>query len=207
MNTLRALHWAPAVLCLTPLLAGVAHADFNSKTAPHSHPRAAVSASARLDFAVTLGSFLSLQVGSPGATIDTVGFDLASLASPTCTATPLPICFGNGRPVDASTNRSLGVTVKSNAGPVNLKAKVVSALTSGTNTIPMSQIVLVSDTTNLPAPTLPDTDTGTAVNIAPTAFGGRVTHRSANWKFSFANTVATTAGSYTGQVMFIATAP
>jgi hypothetical protein len=201
----------PAVVCLAALAAvvsGAAHADSNITFAPLLNPTRAVSANARLDFAVTLGSFVSLQVGSPGSTIDTVGFDLSSLAPPTCTATPLPICFGNGTAVNATSNPSLAVTVKSNGGQVNLKAQVVTALTSGANTIPMSQIVLSSsDATNLPAPVLPNTGTGAAVNVTPTAFTGKVTDRTATWSFAYANTVSPAAGTYNGQVVFIATAP
>jgi hypothetical protein len=197
-----------AAVCVAAIVAATAQAEQNTTIAPLFNPTRAVSANARLDFAVTLGSFVSLQVGSPGSTIDTVGFDLASLAPPTCTATPLPICFGNGTPVNATTNPSLAVTVKSNGGQVNLKAQVVTALTSGVNTIPMSQIVLTSsDATNLPAPLLPNTGTGATVNVAATAFTGKVTDRTANWSFAYANTVSPAAGTYNGQVVFIATAP
>jgi hypothetical protein len=198
-----------AAVCFAAIAAASVHAELTTATAPLLNPTRAVSASARLDFAVTLGSFLSLQVGSPGSTIDTVGFDLTSLAPPTCTATPLPICFGNGTPVNATTNPSLAVTVKSNGGKVNLQAKVVTALTSGANnTIPMSQIVLTSsDAARLPAPLLPDTNPGASVNVTPTDFSGKVTVQSANWSFAYANTVSPAAGTYNGQVMFIATAP
>lgn len=191
-----------------------AHAESNTTEAPVGNPTAAVSASARLDFAVTLGSFVSLRVGSAGGTIDTVSFDLASLAPPNCTATPLPICFGNGNPVAATTsltaNDTLPVEVKSNGGQVQLNAQVLSPLMSGANTIPMSQIVLTSTDSDLPAPLLPNTGTGVGagyvVSVAPTAFSNKVTNRSASWKFEYANTFVPAAGTYNGQVVFTATA-
>ena len=187
-----------------------ATAERNTTVAPIAVPLSAVSANARLDFAVTQGSFVSLQVGSQGATTDTVSSDLASLVPPTCTATPLPVCFGNGSPVAGTiaSASTLQVIVKSNAGQINLKAQVVTALTSGVNTIPMSQILLTSsDATDLPAPALPDTGTGTSVSVTPTSFSGKVTGRSANWSFAYVNTVSPVAGTYNGQVVFIATSP
>ena len=201
---------ATVLVCISQMLplATTARAESNIAAASLLTPTAAVSASARLDFALTLGSFVSLQVGSPGSTVVTVSFDLASLASPACTATPLSLCFGNAAPVAASTNGILPVIVKSNGGPVKLKATVVTALTSGANTIPMSQLLLSSsDATNLPAPILPNTGDSSWVNVAPTSFAARVTDRTANWSFAYANTVSSPAGSYSGKVMFTATAP
>ena len=196
------------LLLLLQPLAKPAHAESNTANAPQSSPKAAVSATARLDFALTLGSFISLQVGSSGGTVDTVGFDLASLASPACTATPLPVCFGNGTPVAASTHASLPVTVKSNGGQVSLKASVVTPLSNGSSSIPMSQLLLSSsDATHLPAPVVPNTGSGNSVNVAPTSFAAKVTNRTANWSFAYANTVTPMAGIYNGQVLFTATTP
>ncbi|MBC7709346.1 MAG: hypothetical protein H7203_04745 [Rhizobacter sp.] len=72
----------------------------------------------------------------------------------------------------------------------------------------MSQLLLhSSDATNLPAPVLPNTGDSNWVNVAPTSFAAKVTNRTANWSFAYANTVTPMAGSYRGQVLFTATIP
>ena len=122
----------------------------------------------------------------------------------------MPVCFGNGAPVAAAANGVLPVTVRSNAGAVKLMASVKTPLTSeqGADTIPMSQItVSSSDNTNLPAPQIPNLGSGMAVTVTPTDFAGRVTQRSAQWTFAFANTISPTAGRYHGKVVFTATLP
>jgi hypothetical protein len=207
MNTSRVRLADAALGGLLATVCATAAADTHTATAPTTAPKSAVSAASSLDFALTLDRFVSLSVGSNGAA---VGFNLSSLAAPQCSGSPLPVCFGNGTPVAAAANGVLPVTVRSNAGAVKLMASVKTPLTSeqGAETIPMSQIkISSSDAANLPAPQVPNSGNGVAVNVAPSDFGGRVTQRSAQWTFSFANTVSPTAGVYHGKIVFTATLP
>ncbi len=207
MNTSRARFAFVALGGLLATVCATAMADTRTATAPTTAPNASVSAAASLDFALTHDRFVFLSVGSTSAA---VGFNLSSLAAPQCVGSPLPVCFGSGTPVAAAANGVLPVTVRSNAGAVKLMASVKTPLTSeqGAETIPMSQIkISSSDATNLPAPQVPNSGNGVAVNVAPTDFGGRVTQRSAQWTFSFANTISPTAGVYHGKIVFTATLP
>jgi len=189
------------------LVAGVmvVHADTATTQAPLASPSSAVSASVNLKFAVTLGSFVYLRVGSVGATVDTVAFDLASL---TAGCTMGPCTFGTGMAVAASSFGTLPVGVKSKGGVVRLSATATTGLSSGAATIPLSEITIASsDTTNLPAPLVPNSGTSGTVNVTETATGSKLTARSANWTFAYANTVVPSAGTYTGKLTFTATAP
>ena len=185
-------------------------ADTATTTAPLSNAMQAVSASADLRFTVSLGSFVSLRVGTAGATVNTATFDLASLATG-CTAGPCN--FGNGTQVTATYDGGFGasglpVEVMSNGGAVKLSAAATTPLTSGSNSIPLSQIIITSsDAANLPAPLVPDSGISATVNVAETSSGSRITSRSANWTFKYANTIVPAAGAYAGQVTFTAATP
>lgn len=207
MNTRHARFKKCAVSCLLVLNCASAMADTHTSTASASMPKAPVSAASSLDFALTLDRFVSLSVGTSSAP---VSFNLASVATKQCADSALRLCFGDGEPVAAAANGVLPVTVRSNAGTVKLMASVKAPLTSeqGAETIPMSQIkISSSDATNLPAPQVPNSGNGLAVTVAPTDFGGRVTQRSAQWTFAFANTFSATAGVYRGKIVFTATLP
>ena len=207
---MRAPGHSAAIAALFVSCATAVFADTATITAPPSNPTQAVSASADLRFSVSLGSFVSLRVGTPGATVNTATFDLASLATG-CTAGPCN--FGNGTAVAATYDGGFGVAgipveVISNGGAVKLSAAATTPLTSGASSIPLSQITITSsDALNLPAPLVPDSGNGATVNVAETSSGSRITNRSANWTFNYANTIVPAAGSYAGQVTFTAATP
>ena len=71
---------------------------------------------------------------------------------------------------------------------------------AGGSSVPSVQV------TGLPAPVLSNAGS-TAVAVAATAYSGRVTQQTANWTYSFANSVTPAAGRYTGQVTYTAAAP
>ncbi len=189
-----------------------AHADVSTVTNGLLTPFAPISASAKLRFSVTLGSFVSLRVGSPGSTVNTATFDLAPLTAG-CTAAPCK--FGDGSSVAATYDGGYGaaglpVEVKSNAGVVSISAVASSALSNGAQTVPYAQFTIKSsDSTNLPAPMIPEYGAGASagVAIAESSAGSKLTNRSANWTFGYANTVVPAAGTYNGQVTFTASAP
>ncbi len=198
------------------LATGSACADQSSQQAPAAQPNASVSTAARLDFTINIGKFVFFRVGTgayptASGTIDTVAFALQPTI-PGGAVTP-----GNGSNVAVNwsgaapttsvtgTNTSVAVEVRSNGGTVSLTAAMTTALASGANTIPASQIQLATSDANLPAPSVPNTGTGPAVSVVATAFAGLVTQRSANWTVSYANTATPAAGLYTGQITFTAT--
>lgn len=198
------------MLALLTLLAARSHADVTTVTNGVFTPFAPIAASARVRFAVTLGSYVALRVGSTGSTVNTASIDLTTLTTG-CTAAPCQM--GNSVPVGATYDGGFGaaglpVVVRSNAGAVAISAGVVSAQLSGSQSVPFSQITVVSsDSANLAAPAIPDSGNGPTVTVAETSPGSRLTNRSANWKISYANSVVPLAGTYQGQVVFTATTP
>lgn len=205
------------ILC--SLLAPQAWADQSTTTAPWWNPNQSVSASARLDFILNIGKFIFFRVGTgafptASGTVDTVSFN----AVPAIPAIPFgavvpangngtPVSWNGTAPVFSAASTTLPVEVRSNAGQVSIRATASVPLTSGANSIPLSQIVVMSSDSNLPAPAIPDSGTGMPVTVAGTAFSNLVTLRSADWKFSYIHPTAPAAGNYSGQVSFTAASP
>ncbi len=171
---------------------------------------------ADLQFIVDIGKFIFFRVGTgafptPSGTVDTVSFN-ATPPIPPGAVVPVPgnnttVNWNGVLPTFSAPSTNLPVEVRSNAGQISIRANVVTPLTSGPNSIPLSQIVLSSSDVNLPAPTVPNTGTGPAVNVAGTAFTNLVTIRSANWTFSYTPLITQQAGAYTGQISFTASSP
>ena len=196
--------WVPAAL-----------ADSNTSTG--GLPR---TVSADLRFQLSIDKVLYFRIGdgtlpTVGGTTSTVSYDVG-LTIPALPTTPTA---GNNKTVDWSgvapslavtpTGNVLPVEVRSNGGQVSLRAVVVSALSAGSATIPMSAISVSSSDPALPAPPLPASGTGTAVNVTgggSGAFNSLVTLRNANWTFTLAGGNYA-AGVYNGQVAFTASAP
>lgn len=199
-------------LCLESVFA-----DQGFQAAPAGTPNQPVSASARLDFITNIDKYLFFRVGTgayptASATIDTVAFAL----TPSIPAAPTTPVNGNSISVNwnaaspaigAPTSVVLPVEVQSNAGQITIRATATTALTSGANTIPLSSIVVTSSDANLPAPLVPNAGTGASVNVTGSAFTNLVTNRAANWTFAYNNAVVPSAGVYTGQITFTASAP
>lgn len=170
------------------------------------------STTARLDFTVTIDKFIYLRIGPAGSSIASVNFTLAPAipAVPTSPANGagVTVPWSGGAPAftAAATNAVLPVEVRSNAGAVTLRADVAAPLTGGAGTLPMTAVSISSDNAGLPAPPVPASGSGTAVNVAGTAFGNLVTEQSANWTFGFA-LPNPPAGQYSGQIGFTASAP
>lgn len=205
-----------AALWLAP--AGVAKAASASSGGSSSPSR---TVSVDLNFQINIDKFIFFRIGdgvwpTPGGTPSQVNFTL----TPAIPAVPTLPTAGNNTAVNwsggapsfsvAATGNVLPVEVRSNAGQVSLRATVSTALTSGANVIPMSQIAIISSDSQLPAPLVPNSGTGTAVIVAGGGAGtvnSLVTLRSANWTFSYTAATTPAAGSYTGQLSFTASAP
>lgn len=210
-RSLQMLRFAAAAALLS---AGTTGANQTTQSAPLLNPNRAVSTQASLDFVVRIGKFVYLRVGNTGTGINTVTFNgSASIpAGPTAPTNGANVAanWNGGAPTltfAPSGTAVIPVEVQSNAGQVTLAATVDTALSSGANIIPMSQITITSSNSGLPPPVVPATGTGAAVNVTGTAFGNLVTLQSANWTFDYSNSIAVPAGSYNGRISFTASAP
>ena len=190
----------------TPMLA---NAESSTQTGA-----GALSATARLDFRITIPKVLFLRVGTGGlfgaaanATIDLIDFTVPFAN------------VGDGVPV-AGTGGDLGggavtALLRSNAGTVTLTANTTGALTNATtDTIPWSQIGIANSALVTPAfaNTFPHLAalplTGASANFAPAAIA-KVTNVGSTWTFSFLNASTFPAGIYgptgNGRVTYTAT--
>lgn len=164
------------------------------------------SAVARLDFRVVVPRVLFLGVGTGAGgltnntTIDTVTFDYTSN----------PAAVGTGAAAGAITGNVVPVRVVGNNGQVSLTAATTGALTNATaDTIPWSEITATSSLAALPSPVIPATGTGAGSNVTLSS-GTKITDRSANWTFSYANTAVVAPGTYgttNGRVTYTASMP
>lgn len=201
--------------CLLPV--GV-FAQSSTVTNPPGRPDRAISTSVNLDFRITLNKFIFFRVGTgafpnASAVIDTVNFQVRP-SIPAGGVTPtngnnIGVAWDGQAPsfsIQASGN-VVPVDVRSNAGQVSIRASVVNALSNGTETIPMSNISVSSSDTNLPAPPIPDSGTGAAVNVTGTSFGNLVTSRQADWTFNYSGSGNVQPGTYNGRLLFTASTP
>ncbi|MGF6350611.1 hypothetical protein [Variovorax sp. W2I14] len=192
-----------------------AQADSSTSATSANVPR---STQASLDFTIGIQKFIFFRIGdgnfpNPGGTTGTVTFTL----TPSIPGVPNTPAAGNNTAVNWSggapsfavtpNGNVLPVEVRSNAGQVTLRATATAPLASGANTIPLSEITIASSDANLPAPAIPNTSTGSAVNVVGTSFNNLVTQRNANWTFSYLNSASRVAGTYNGTVTFTASTP
>lgn len=186
----------------------------------------------RLDFTINIDRMVYLRVGNGGAhaggasgtgpaasgAINNLSLGLGPMSIP---GVPTTTVNGNNQAVNwngaapgyATPSASLPVEVRSNAGQVRITAQVSAPLTNGSVIIPMSEIAITSsNVAQLPAPVVPDTGTGPAVNVAlggpgTAAAPTLLTYRTANWSFNYVPVTLPVAGNYSGQITFSASAP
>ena len=192
----------------TPMLAS---ADSSTQTGG-----GALSATARLDFSITIPKVLFLRVGTGGlfgaATVGTI--NLIDFQVPFAS-------IGNGTPVAATaasgdlSNGAVTALLRSNAGVVTLTANTLGALTNATaDTIPWSEIAIANS--NLVAPAFANTFphlaalplTGASANFAPAPVA-KVTNVGSTWTYTYKNTNTVPFGTYgptaNGRVTYTAT--
>ncbi len=205
----------PVALTALGAVAQAGSASSGTGNLPRTTPAVA------LNFAIQIDKYVFFRIGNgawptPGGTTSQVGFSL----SPTIPAVPTTPANGNNTAVNwngtappfavTASGNVLPVEVRSNGGQVSVFATVTTALTSGSNTLPMNVISATSSDSALPAPTIPATGTGTSVNVTGGGTGtvnSLVTIRTANWTFAYDNSVSRTAGNYSGQLSFTASVP
>lgn len=158
----------------------------------------AISATARVDFSVTIPRFVFLQVGSgtllaANSTIDTIAFTPAVAVIGNSVAQAATAASGNVG------NGTVTARVIGNAGAMTLRATGPANLTSGTDTIPWTQIA-VAVAGGATHPTI------NGANAAYPATAG-VVNVNGTWTYSYLNSITPAAGVYTGQVLYTASAP
>jgi hypothetical protein len=186
------------VIMLTLVLCWLGTAGAESNTATGN---GALSASARLNFQITIPKFIIFRVGTAGAgNIDTVLFDPAATNVANATA-------GFGATGGTGT---VAVSIISNGGAVTLLEANDgggNGLSDGgatPNYISYAQIN-TADGGNITPPTLSDAG-GNVQTITPTA--GAVTIRNDTWTYTYDNPATPPApGTYTGQVTYTASVP
>jgi hypothetical protein len=158
-------------------------------------------ASARLNFSVVIPRILFLGVGTmtttparaTNATVDTVAFTYTN-----------PALVGTGAAPNTTTNGTVAVSLFGNNGQVTLSVTNPANLlgsAGNTVTIPFTSITAATSAATLPVPAFGGT------SVQPTLSGGRITNRTANWTYTYANTVSAPADTYSGQVTYTAAMP
>lgn len=182
-----------AAVATAVVLPMAAHAESNVTTGAAP---ASLNATARVNFSVLIPRFIFLQVGTgtllaANATIDTIAF------------APAVAVVGNSTPVAGTggnlTGGAVTVRIIGNAGNVTLAATGPANLTSGSDTIPWTQIS-TAITGGATHPTI------NGANATFTAASG-VVNINGTWTYSYLNTITPAAGTYTGQVLYTATTP
>ena len=184
---------------LTALAAAVvlpfsAHAESNFTTGGGAN----ITATARVNFSITIPKFVFLQVGTgtlmaANATIDTITFSVP--AANVGTGSVIAATAGSGN----LGNGGVTVRVIGNNGNMTLGATGPATLVSGTDTIPWTEIA-AAITGGATHPTINGANaTFTATN--------KVVNINGTWVYTFLNTAPRASGTYTGQVLYTATTP
>ena len=169
-----------------------AHAESNVQTGTGT-----LSATARLDFRVTVPKVLFLQVGTGTMMATNTGINLIDFTVPAGSA-------GNGTPIAASAGGDVspGVVtarVRGNNGTITLVTSTTGALTNlAGDTLSFAQIGASAAAGATPslfaAPALSNGSSSTAVPVT----GGSITDRDALWTFSYLNAALVPPGTYGG---------
>ena len=192
-----------AVTAATPL---VCQAESNLQNGA-----GALTATAHVDFQITIPKFLFLRVGTGTGAINALGIFTVGNAPATLgtidaiTWAPGPAQVGTGALAGTGGDLNGGVEtaiVVANNGTVTLTSTTGGALNDGAagDTISWSQIKTTATSNNtvavLPAPTLLDSGSG-SVPVNPN-FGTKVVAQDAKWTYSYSNTLVPPAGTYGG---------
>lgn len=187
----RAVSAAAALVMLgAPMLAS---AESNFQTGA-----GALTATARLDFRITVPKTLFLQVGTGTVSANNTTINLIDFVVPAANV-------GDGTPIAATAlsgdlgNGTVTAKVVGNNGNVTLSSTTVGALGNGAgDTVSFAQITTTSavltSATALAAPAL--VDAGSTNTTVPAT--GKIVNRDARWTFSFLNSAIVPPGTYGG---------
>ncbi|MET4731132.1 putative membrane protein [Lysobacter enzymogenes] len=184
---------AAALLAGLPLLAQ-AESQYTTGTA------SPITATARLDFQITVPKILFLRVGAGADYTNTATINQISFAVPAANV-------GNGAAVAATAasgdlgNGAVTAKLVGNNGTITLSSSTVGALGNGSgDSISYSQIQTTTATnttaTALNAPALAD-GAVTSTTVAPGA-GSKVVNLDAKWTYAYLNGAVVAPGTYGG---------
>lgn len=168
------------------LMAPVAsHAESNYQTGLTG----TLTATARLDFSVTVERFLFLRVGTGTAQANNTAVDLVNFAVTGA---------NNGSGTAVAGSQTVAAQVKGNGGNVSFSNTTPGALSNGTQsisyaTISASAVALAGSGTVLAHPTFVNGASSTVANLAAT---GNVVDAGATWTFNYSNAALVAAGTY-----------
>ena len=157
-----------------------------------------ITATARVDFQVTVPKILYLRVGTGTAFANNATIDLIDFAVPAASV-------GSGTPIAATLasgdlgNGSVTARVIGNNGNVTLSSTTLGALGNGSgDTISYGQIAtaatVLTSVTALPAPALAD---GATTNTTVPAVA-KIVNRDAQWTYTYLNGAVVAPGTYGG---------
>lgn len=189
-------------------LSGAARAESNFVTGGGT-----LTATARVDFRITIPKILFLQVGTGTLFANNTTINLIDFVVPAAS-------IGDGTPVAATAasgdvgNGTVTAIVRGNGGNIGLTSVATGALGNGAgDSINFSEITTtaaaLSTGTVLTAPTLAN---GTSASVTLTAVG-KVVNQDARWTYQYANSAVVPPGTYggvntnNGRVTYTATLP
>lgn len=182
-----------------------------------NNPNDGLEVSTGLNHQVTIPQILFFRIGSVGATVDQVEFDLTQSFGATGNNqayTGGPAVLGSSSAINATNNGQLDVFLVSNIAPIDISYTVSDAngLSDGAgHHISYDQITTVSADAGLPAPVLNNAGaiagSVNATSVNGNSFNGRVANYVTTWTYSYRNDTVPVAGVYTGRVTYTASAP
>jgi hypothetical protein len=184
-------------LGVAPQLASAeANSDFGNGT---------LRADARLNLRVVIPGFLLFRVGSAGATVDTITFDMTSCVTGGTCEVGDSTAFTSGTGGDSG-GSGASVALFSNAGAITITESNDTGngkgLVDGGNSISLDEISAASSNSSLETPTLSD-DGGNTSTPALTG-GSNVTVQNAVWTYSYDNTTVPDPGTYNVEITYTA---
>lgn len=192
MNNARNLKTITLLLAIATPAAAIAESNFQTGAG-------ALTATAKIDFQITIPKILFLQVGTGALYANNTTANLIDFTVPAASV-------GNTTPIAATAasgdlgNGAVTAIVRGNNGTVTLNATATGALGNGAgDTINYSEIVTTPATlttaTVLAAPTLANGASGNiTINPAP----AKVVNRDARWTYTYANSAIVPPGTYGG---------
>jgi hypothetical protein len=162
-----------------------------------------LTTNARLDFRVVIPRFLRFRVGAAGAAINCLNFAPAAAAvgdSTVVTATNVVGCTGGDIAVGQVT-----ALVQANAGNITLTFNTpATGLANGANVMNFNQIAVANAGIAHPATLANGVGNAVTVLVAPAS---GVVNTAGSWTYTYLNTTVPAAGTFTGQVTYVATSP